>query len=133
MAESVTLHKRRWRWLLASIVITFVLLRGWLHQFPNTDLNVGAYNIHHLFTGLLLILLGGVPLAVLQGASRWLDLATVVFGVGLSMALDEWVFLIATEGSNQAYLTPVSWRGAIVMIALACGYVGVFRIIKTKL
>ena len=134
MAEPtrMTLHARRWRWMWWAIVLTFVALRGWLHLFPDTDLNIGAYNIHHLFTGCLLILLGGVPLAVLQGESRWLDLAAAAFGAGLSMALDEWVFLIATDGSNRAYLKPVSFWGAATMIGLACGYALCLRRLKTR-
>jgi hypothetical protein len=119
----MTIHSSRVKLLLLALVVTFVLLRLWLHNFPNTDLNVGGYNIHHLFTGLLLITLGGIPLAVWQGESRWLDLATLLFGVGLSLALDEWVFLIATDGTNAAYLLPVSFWGGVVLLALACGYV----------
>lgn len=129
--RSLQLNQTRFRLVLAALLLTFAALRLWLHQFPNTDLNLGAYNIHHLFTGLLLIALGGIPLAVLQGQSRWLDAAALVFGAGLSMALDEWVFLIATDGSNAAYLWPVSWRGAALLIALACGYAGLFRLVKT--
>lgn len=131
MPTRLKLDTKRLRLMLAALLLTFAALRVWLHQFPNTDLNVGAYNIHHLFTGVLLIALGGIPLTVLQGASRWLDAAALVFGTGLSMALDEWVFLIATDGSNAAYLLPVSWRGAAVMIALACGYAGLLRLVKT--
>jgi hypothetical protein len=128
----IKFDSKRFRLVLCSLVLTFAVLRLWLHQFPNTDLNVGAYNIHHLFMGLLLLALGGIPLAVLQGQSRWLDGAALLFGAGLSMALDEWVFLIATDGSNASYLLPVSWRGAVVMIALACAYTWLFRFVKTR-
>ncbi len=118
----MTLHLRRVQLLLLSLGITFVLLRLWLHNFPNTDLNVGAYNIHHLFTGLLLITLSGIPLAIFQGQRRWLDFAALVFGIGLSLALDEWVYLITTDGTNASYLLPVSFWGGVVMAGLACGY-----------
>jgi hypothetical protein len=120
---SLTLNVRRAQLVLLSLVVTFALLRLWLHNFPNTDLNVGAYNIHHLFTGLLLITLGGVPLAILQGSSRWLDVAALVFGIGLSLALDEWVYLITTDGTNASYLLPISVWGGVAMTGLACGYV----------
>lgn len=120
---SLALNLRRAKLILLSLLVTFVLLRLWLHNFPNTDLNVGAYNIHHLFTGLLLITLGGIPLALFQGSSRWLDVAALVFGVGLSLALDEWVYLITTDGTNASYLLPISFWGGVVMTGLACGYV----------
>ncbi len=119
----LNLNLRRAQLLLLSLLVTFALLRLWLHNFPNTDLNVGAYNIHHLFTGVLLIVLGGVPLALWQGRSRWLDAAALLFGIGLSLALDEWVYLIATDGTNAAYLLPISFWGGAVMTGLACGYV----------
>jgi hypothetical protein len=102
--------------------LTFALLRAHLHFSPNTDLNVGQYNIHHLFTGLLLIAVGGIPLAILDASTRWLELARWIFGAGLGMALDEWVFLIATDGSNTSYLLPVSFWGGVVCIGLALAY-----------
>jgi hypothetical protein len=109
--------------LVASMVVTFALLRIYLHISPNTDLNIGGYNIHHLFTGLLLIIAGGIPLAVFQGSTRHLRTALTIFGIGLGMALDEWVFLIATDGSNDSYLLPVSFWGGVIVVGLACFYV----------
>ena len=118
--------------MLGALVVPFVVLRVALFIDPNADFNVAGYNIHHLYTGLLLITLGGLPLALFRGASRWLDLAAVVFGVGLSLALDEWVYLIVTDGSNASYLLPVSFWGGLVMIALACGYVAVLVIVQRR-
>lgn len=108
--------------LILSVAITFSILRILLHQSPDSDFNVGRYNVHHLFTGLLLITAGGVPLAVFRGSTRRLDLALVVFGVGLGMALDEWVYLIATDGSNASYLLPISFWGGVAVVGLACAY-----------
>lgn len=108
--------------LLASMLVTFVALRVSLHLSPDSDFNIAGYNIHHLFTGLLLITIGGVPLALFRGTTRRLDVALVVFGVGLAMALDEWVYLIATDGSNASYLLPVSFWGGVVVVGLACAY-----------
>jgi hypothetical protein len=108
--------------LVAAIAATFVVLRVWLHAAPDSDFDVGGHNIHHLFTGLLLIAAGGIPLAVFRGSTRRLDLALACFGAGLGMALDEWVFLVATDGSNAAYLLPVSLWGAVVVVGASCVY-----------
>jgi hypothetical protein len=108
--------------LLCSMGLTFALLRVYLHFSPDTDLNIGRYNIHHLFTGLLLIAAGGIPLAILDASTRGLKLARWIFGAGLGMALDEWVYLIATDGSNASYLLPVSFWGGVVVIGLALAY-----------
>jgi len=112
--------RREGRLLMAAMVIPFVLFRVYLHSFPNTDLNVGNINVHHLFSGFLLVLAGGIPLA-LQVVRRRTP-ALLIFGAGISLVLDEWVFLIATNGSNEAYLTRPSWLGGAVMIALACTF-----------
>jgi hypothetical protein len=108
--------------LLCSMSLTFALLRAYLHFSPDTDLNIGRYNVHHIFTGLLLIVAGGIPLAVLDASTRRLDLARWIFGAGLGMALDEWVYLIATDGSNASYLLPVSFWGGVAVIGLALAY-----------
>ena len=130
MSEAI--DKRRIGLVLGALIVPFVLLRVGLFIEPNADFNVGGYNIHHLYIGLLLITLGGLPLALFRGTRRWLDLAAVVFGVGLSLALDEWVYLLVTDGSNASYLLPVSFWGGLGMIALACGYVVVLVIVQRR-
>ena len=108
--------------LITAVAGTFLALRATLALTPNSDFTVGAYNIHHLFVGLLLITAGGIPLALFRGTSRRMEFAIVVFGVGLAMALDEWVYLIATDGSNASYLLPVSFWGGVVVVGLALVY-----------
>jgi len=108
--------------LIGSVLITVLAVRVALAVSPDSDLNVGPHNVHHLFTGVLLIAIGGIPLAIFRGHTRRLDLALVVFGVGLALALDEWVYLIATDGSNAAYLLPVSLWGGVLVVALALAY-----------
>ena len=115
--------------LFCSMSLTFIVLRAWLYLSPNSDFNVGRYNIHHLFTGLLLAAAGGIPLAILHGSSsRILNLARLIFGIGLGMALDEWVYLIATDGSNDSYLLPVSFWGGVIVVGLACVYTALVTI-----
>ncbi len=115
--------KRRALLFLAFLVAPFLVFRAVLFLSPHTNLTVGAYNIHHLFIGLFLIVLGGVPMAVVRGAARVLDVATAIFATGLSLALDEWVYLITTDGSDASYLLPISFWGGVTMIATACLYV----------
>jgi hypothetical protein len=111
--------RRRAALVLGSLIGTFVLVRLALWRAPDADFTVAGYNIHHLFTGLLLVTAGGVPLALRSGRSRWMDAACLSFGSGLGLALDEWVYLIATDGSNASYLLPVSFRGGVVVVGLA--------------
>lgn len=112
------------------MVVTFVIVRSMLQLSPNSDFNVGQYNVHHLFTGLLLITAGGLPLALFPRNSVLTDVMSAVFGAGLSLALDEWVYLIATDGTNASYLLPVSLRGGITMVGLAVAYVAILYILS---
>ncbi len=124
------MNTRRARIIVISLIVTFVIMRSTMQLSPESDFNVGGYNIHHLFTGLLLIVAGGMPLALFPGRSKGLDVAAMTFGIGLSLALDEWVYLIATDGTNASYLLPVSLRGGIVMIGLAVAYVAILYILS---
>jgi hypothetical protein len=120
--RKMTYQPGRAAWMLAGLVLSFTVLRIWLHLSPEADFDVGGYNIHHLFTGLLILTACGIPLALFTDGGRLLDVAAGGFGTGLGMALDEWVYLIATDGSNASYLLPVSFWGGAVMVGLACLY-----------
>jgi len=123
---------RRAKLVLASLVVTFVVTRLMLTMSPNSDFDVAGYNIHHLFTGLLLITAGGIPLALFSGRSVVLDAAALAFGGGLALALDEWVYLIATDGSNASYLLPVSLEGGMLMVGLAAVYILVLYMVSRE-
>lgn len=126
------MDKRRANLLLVTLVVTFAVIRLYLSFSPDSDFNLGPYNVHHLFTGLLLITFCGIPVILFKGRSRILDAATVGFGIGLSLALDEWVYLITTDGSNASYLLPISFWGGVVMTALACLYIGILCLINRR-
>ena len=112
----MNLNIRRAVLVLSSLVLTFVILRIYLHHFPATKLDIAGYNIHDIYTGILLLSLGGLPLIFFAGNNRLLDIASMAFGSGLSLALDEWVYLIITDGSDAAYLAPISLGCAVVLI-----------------
>src|SRR5688572_22336926 len=115
--------RRRAVILAASLVVTFVVMRVALAFRSNADFDVAGYNIHHLFTGLLILTACAIPLLVRSPGGRVDDALTAGFGVGLGLALDEWVYLIATDGSNASYLLPVSFWGGVVVVGAAVLYV----------
>ena len=102
--------------VLASLLLTFVVVRLALWRSPDSDFDIAGYNIHHLFTGVLMMTAGGLPLVLRAGRSRALDVARVVFGAGLALALDEVVYLLATDGAHASYLLPVSFWGAVIVV-----------------
>lgn len=112
---------RRDAWLLVvALAGTFIIIRSMMWFTPDQDLFVAGYNIPHLFTGLLILTIAGIPLLLLGRAAPYRDVLLLATGVGLSLALDEWVYLIVTDGSNAAYLTPVSFWGGVIVIGLSC-------------
>ena len=124
------MNRRRAAIILVSLVATFIVVRASLSMSPDSDFNVMGYNVHHLFTGLILITVGGIPLALFPGNSRILDAMAALFGAGLSLALDEWVYLIVTDGTNASYLLPVSLKGGTIMVVLAAAYVAILYILS---
>ncbi len=115
--------KRRAILIILTLVITWLGLRVYLHLFPATNLYIASYNIHHLFSGILLMVVGGIPAVLWSGCSRYLDVAIICFAAGLAMVLDEWVYLIVTDGSDRAYLQPLSFWGALVMLTVVLAYI----------
>ena len=112
-------RRRRGQILLISLVATFLVVRGSMAFRPNADFSVAGFNVHHLFTGLLILTACGIPLVLGFGRGRLGDTLTAGFGIGLSLALDEWVYLIATDGSNASYLLPLSFWGGVVVVGVA--------------
>ncbi|MGK2963015.1 MAG: hypothetical protein ACSLFK_12875 [Gemmatimonadaceae bacterium] len=108
--------------LALTMVLTFAAMRIWLGLTPDADFDVGGYNIHHLFTGVVLLTACTIPLVVRRRRDRLRRILLVGFGVGLALVLDEWVYLIVTDGSNASYLLPVSFWGGAIAIAVAAAY-----------
>ena len=106
--------------IAASILVTFISQRLYLHLInPNADFFIAGYNIHHLFTGVLIEIPAAIVLALGVGGLWFRRIAGIAFGAGTAMVLDEVVYLITTDGSNQAYLTPVSLWGAVGLVGSA--------------
>lgn len=112
----------RTRAVAAAMLVTFAGFRLVLHLSPDIDLLVAGYDVHHLYTGVLLMAIFGIP-AVTADSRRPVSIVTAAgFGVGTAMALDQWVYLITTDGTNASYVTPWSlWTGAL-MVSLGAAY-----------
>ena len=108
--------------LLVTMLGVPALLRAWLFITPNADLTVRGVNVHHLFSGVLLTTLAAIPLALSSSGAPMRRIQIACLGAGLGLMLDEWVYLVATDGSNASYLLPVSAWGAAVLLGLASLY-----------
>jgi len=106
--------------VLLPLLGTFAACRLYLHLVdPNADATILGYNVHHLFTGSLIALPAAFALAVGARSRAARRVARALLGVGSALVLDEIVYLIVTDGSNAAYLTPASLRGALLLVGAA--------------
>ena len=107
------------QWRLKMFVLAFLFtitaVRVVLFLSPFLNLNVGFYNVHHLFIGAFLLV--GAAIFFIAGFAN--TVLTNIAGVGSALVLDEIVYLIGTDGSDLAYLTPVSLIGAIGLTIFA--------------
>src|SRR5688572_27152481 len=108
--------------LLAAMIGTVAVLRAWLFITPNADFTIRGVNIHHLFSGVLLTVVAAIPLALASSGGILRRLQVACLGIGLGLMLDEWVYLVMTDGSNASYLLPVSGWGALIALGLASLY-----------
>lgn len=116
----------RARVIVAAQLATLAVVRTYLHLSPNSDFTVGGFNVHHLFTGLLLLVGCAIPLALSPRDTARTRFIAAGFGAGLALTLDEWLYLIVTDGSNASYLLPVSLAGSMTLNALAAGYLLIY-------
>lgn len=108
--------------LLTAMIGTVAVLRAWLLITPNADLTIRGVDVHHLYSGVLLTAVAAIPLALASSGGTIRRLQVACLGIGLGLMLDEWVYLIMTDGSNASYLLPISSWGAVVALGLASAY-----------
>lgn len=121
--------KTRVKLFLGALVITLFLTRLYLFFFPHSNFNFGAYNIHHLFLGAFLLIVSTIFLVI--DVVR--PIVLLIAGISTALITDELLYLIATDGSDAAYLTPISFWGALVatsVVILIMG--GIYYGITTK-
>lgn len=106
--------KQRTKIFVISLLATLTLLRLFLMTSPASNLYILGYNVHHLFIGAFLIIIMSV-FFIFNIINKF---TIVIAGVSSAFVLDEIIYLIATDGSDKAYLTQVSLLGAITFTAV---------------
>lgn len=105
--------------ILLPLLGTIVILRLYLHLVRVQHIYPAGFLVHHLFTGVLLI----IPAAFVISFGtirKWTGIsARIVLGIGSGLVLDEITFLVMTKASDADYLSPVSWLGSISFTVLA--------------
>ncbi|HEX5790008.1 MAG TPA: hypothetical protein VFY13_02595 [Luteolibacter sp.] len=105
--------------LVPPMLATAGFLRLYLHLVQVQHVYPGGYLVHHLFTGILIV----IPAAfVLAFGTRllWVAVAArLALGIGAGLVLDEMTYLVMTKAGDDDYISSTSWVGAVVFIAAA--------------
>ena len=104
-------------WL--PMLATFAGQRLHLHLGGVQHVYPAGYLLHHLYTGALLVIPAAYLLAF-DPRNRWVAIfARVALGIGSAMVLDEVVYLVATQASDEDYVSIFSLGGAVLLLFLA--------------
>ena len=119
--------------IAAPMWATFAVMRLYLHLINhNTDLILFGYEIHHLFSGVVLLIGASFMASFNVPAGRWRDVTPVLQGIGGALVLDQIVFLIVTDGTNDSYILPVSFWGGLVFMIIGTGFLGLVSVFAGK-
>jgi hypothetical protein len=95
-------------------IVGFYGARLFVVLFPNTNFMVFGYHIHHLYYGVVLVLLAGSLALTFKGV-RLGRLSAIFYGLGLGIIMDE-LGLFLTEGN---YWAEVSYIVFFTFLALS--------------
>src|SRR5881227_3731926 len=105
--------------ILLPMLATFVCQRLYLHLVRVQHVYPGGYLLHHLYTGALIVIPAAFILAFGTRNRLLTLLAPAALGIGSALVLDEVTYLVATQATDEDYVSPVSLAGAIVLVSLA--------------
>ncbi|MBM6406121.1 hypothetical protein JQN72_17955 [Phycicoccus sp. CSK15P-2] len=128
-------------WLLVAFVVTYAATR-WVttsirrraaraeetgdargRRTPIQDVHIGGVHVHHQVWGILLVLLSGMLVIRFDPDTPLLEVASVVFGAGAALALDEfalWLHLEDVYWSEQGRksIDAVMVAGVVVLVVM---------------
>ena len=102
--------------ILIPLLATFAGLRLYLHLAGVQHVYPGGYLVHHLFTGVLIVIPASFLLAF---ETRHRRMALVALGTGSAMVLDEITYLVMTKASDADYTSNTSLYGGAGFVMLA--------------
>jgi hypothetical protein len=98
---------------------TVLCHRLFLHLVRVQHIYPAGYLLHHLYTGALIEIPAAFVLAFGTRSRLIAAMGLAGLGIGSAMVLDEIVYLVATQASDDDYVSPVSLLGSIVFVSLA--------------
>jgi len=105
--------------ILLPMLATVLCHRLYLHLVRVQHIYPAGYLLHHLYTGALIEIPAAFVLAFGTRNRLVASVALAALGIGSGMVLDEVVYLVATQASDDDYVSAVSLIGSIVFTGLA--------------
>jgi hypothetical protein len=106
-------------WILLPMLATVLCHRLYLHLVRVQHIYPAGYLLHHLYTGALIEIPAAFVLAFGTRSQLVAGLTLAALGIGSAMVLDEVVYLVATQASDDDYVSGVSLLGSIMLVSLA--------------
>lgn len=120
--------KQKTKIFVISLLATLTLLRLFLITSPASNLYIFGYNVHHLFIGAFLMIIILI-LFIFDIINKF---TIILAGISSALVLDEIVYLIATDGSDISYFTPISLLGAIISTSIILIIIIILYYVKIK-
>ena len=86
--------------------LTVIAIRFGIFLFPNKDLIISGIEIHHIWIGLIILVLG----CFIKN-----KLKIVAIAIGLGLVADEFIFMLLCNGQNEEYWSHYSISGACIL------------------
>jgi hypothetical protein len=92
-------------WMFLAILVTFLVTRGVTRLIRKGsgagaglgNVHIGGVHVHHQVFGILILIATGIALVSATPHGAALDAAAVIFGVGISLTLDEFALWLHLE------------------------------------
>lgn len=108
---------------IATLLFIFIFTRVYLWLFPHANIDLGPYNIHHLYVGAVLLIFTSM-LMIVGMRGMWV---IILAGISSALILDQLVFLAATDGGDLTYLGKTSlWGGIIAVLIIVVIALGMY-------
>jgi len=99
--------------IFSSFLITFIVLRLAVRLRPDIFLTIKGVHIHHFSYGIFILAFVGFFLLIRTPERRLLRIITVIYGIGLALAFDEFGMWLRLEDD---YWMRKSYDAAVIII-----------------
>lgn len=112
--------KQKALYFAVSFVLSILVTRIVLYFLPNLNLDIGKYNVHHLYWAAFAVIIMCILFIF-----NYINKITIAFGgITSGLVVDEIIYLVATDGSDLAYLGASSVWGMVILSVVTLLIVG---------